>query len=136
MRRKIFSVTLRANNLSREGPLFNTFIPYAAHSPFHTWIFPKPHGACYGCITDEEIKGLAGILKDVLLHIYVGLENPDFNYIIRSLSTTESDSKYFHWYVSVIPKIIQTAGFELGTGMYINTALPKESARFLREVKI
>jgi UDPglucose--hexose-1-phosphate uridylyltransferase len=119
-----------------ENESFVAFIPYAAHSPFHTWIFPKRHGACYGCITDAEITGLAGILKDVLLRVYVGLENPDFNYVVRSLSTTESDSKYFHWYISVIPRITQSAGFELGTGMYINTALPEESARFLREVKV
>jgi UDPglucose--hexose-1-phosphate uridylyltransferase len=119
-----------------ENESFIAFIPYAAHSPFHTWIFPKRHGACYGCITDEEITGLASILKDVLLRIYVGLENPDFNYVVRSLSTTESDSKYFHWYISVIPRITQSAGFELGTGMYINTALPEESARFIREVKL
>ena len=65
-----------------------------------------------------------------------GLENPDFNYVVRSLSTTESDSKYFHWYISVLPRITQTAGFELGTGMYINTALPEESARFLRGVSL
>jgi UDPglucose--hexose-1-phosphate uridylyltransferase len=38
--------------------------------------------------------------------------------------------------MSVIPRITQTAGFELGTGMYINKVLPEESARFLREVKI
>ncbi|HVN94853.1 MAG TPA: galactose-1-phosphate uridylyltransferase [Syntrophorhabdaceae bacterium] len=117
-----------------ENASFVAFIPYAAHSPFHTWIFPKRHCACYGCISEDEIKGLAGILRDVLRRMYVGLDNPDFNYVIRSLSTRESDSKYFHWYISVIPRITQTAGFELGTGMYINTALPEESARFLRDV--
>ena len=95
---------------------------------------PSGHEHMIRKVIHEEIKGLAVTLKDVLLRMHVGLENPDFNYVVRSLSTTESDSKYFHWYISVIPRITQTAGFELGTGMYINTALPEESARFLREV--
>lgn len=119
-----------------ENESFVAFVPYAALSPFRVWIFPKRHSACFGHITDRELMDLAGILKDVLLRLYVGLENPDFNYVIRSLSTLGADAKYFHWYMSVIPRITQTAGFELGTGMYINTVLPEESARFLREVKV
>jgi UDPglucose--hexose-1-phosphate uridylyltransferase len=119
-----------------ENESFVAFVPYAALSPFRVWIFPKRHSACFGHITDAELTRLARTLKDVLLRLYIGLENPDFNYVIRSLSPLGSDAKYFHWYMSVIPRITQTAGFELGTGMYINTALPEESARFLREVKI
>jgi UDPglucose--hexose-1-phosphate uridylyltransferase len=119
-----------------ENESFIAFVPYAALSPFHIWIFPKRHSACYGHITEIELVRLAGILKDILLRLYIGLENPDFNYVVRSLSTQGADAKYFHWYISVVPRITQNAGFELGTGMYINTALPEDSARFLREVKI
>ena len=110
------------------------FVPYAALSPFHLWIFPKAHNACFGLITDKELSDLAFILKDALLRLYVGLENPDFNYAIRSLSPRGSDSRYFHWYVAVVPRVSQAAGFELGTGMFINTALPEKSAEFLRNV--
>jgi UDPglucose--hexose-1-phosphate uridylyltransferase len=119
-----------------ENESFVAFVPYAALTPFHTWIFPKWHSACFGQTTDMEMAKLAEILKDILLRLYIGLENPDFNYVLRSLSSQGADSKYFHWYISVVPRITQTAGFELGTGMYINTALPEESARFLREVQI
>jgi UDPglucose--hexose-1-phosphate uridylyltransferase len=87
-------------------------------------------------MVEIELVRLASILKDILLRLYIGLENPDFNYVVRSLSTQEANAKYFHWYISVVPRITQNAGFELGTGMYINTALPEDSARFLREVKI
>ena len=119
-----------------ENESFVAFVPYAALSPFRVWIFPKRHSACYGHVTATELAELAKILKEVLLRLYSGLENPDFNYVIRSLSPLGADAKYFHWYMSVIPRITQTAGFELGTGMYINTVLPEESARFLRAVKI
>ena len=119
-----------------ENNSFISFVPYAAHSPFHVWIFPKRHCACFGEITDSELSDLAVMLKDSLLRFYIGLDNQDFNYMIRSLSPRGADSKYFHWYIAIIPRVSQTAGFELGTGMNINTALPEESAKFLRGVKL
>ena len=76
------------------------------------------------------------MLKDILLRLYVGLDNPDFNYMIRCLSPEGAGNRFFHWYVAVIPRVAQMAGFEMGTGMFINTALPEESARFLRDVKL
>jgi UDPglucose--hexose-1-phosphate uridylyltransferase len=72
----------------------------------------------------------------VLAKLYHGLGNPDFNYCIRSVPTDDGQTEYFHWYLSIIPKVMQSAGLELGSGIFVNTALPEDSARFLREVKI
>lgn len=119
-----------------ENDSFVAFIPYAAASPFHLWIFPKTHRTCFGEIDDREISDLAALLKDILLRLYIGLDNPDFNYMIRCLSPAEAGSKFFHWYIALIPRVTQMAGFEMGTGMFINTALPEESAKFLRELKL
>ncbi|MCX8110280.1 MAG: galactose-1-phosphate uridylyltransferase [Syntrophorhabdaceae bacterium] len=117
-----------------ENESFVAFVPYAALSPFHIWIFPRRHDACFANADDKQLLGLSYILKDVLSRLYRGLDNPDFNYMVRSLSPRGADSKYFHWYIAIVPRVSQAAGFELGTGMFINTALPEESARFLREV--
>jgi UDPglucose--hexose-1-phosphate uridylyltransferase len=119
-----------------ENESFVAFVPYAATSPFHTWIFPKRHCACFGETTQKEMAGLAQILKRRTARLYVGLDDPDFNYVLRSLSASGAETKYFHWYISVVPRITQAAGFELGTGMFINTAMPEESARYLREVTV
>jgi UDPglucose--hexose-1-phosphate uridylyltransferase len=114
---------------------FVAFIPYAALSPFHTWIFPKKHAASFGDIPDEQIEDLAVSLKIILSKLYYGLENPDFNYVIRSESLLESGSEYFHWYLSIIPRLAQVSGFELGSGMYTNASIPEEVAEFLRQAK-
>ncbi|MBI5874438.1 MAG: galactose-1-phosphate uridylyltransferase [Deltaproteobacteria bacterium] len=114
---------------------FLAFVPYAALSPFHTWIFPKRHSASFGNITEAEIKDLALSLKNILSKLYHGLTNPDYNFVIRSNKPKDCDLEYFHWYVSIIPRVSKAAGFELGSGMYINTSLPEESAGFLRKVK-
>ena len=115
---------------------FVSFIPYAAFSPFHTWIFPKRHDSSFGNINEGEIYDLALNLQTVLGKIYYGLHDPDYNYVIRSIAVNDGKVKYFHWYISLIPKVGQIAGFELGSGMHINTALPEESAKFLRELDI
>jgi UDPglucose--hexose-1-phosphate uridylyltransferase len=113
---------------------FVAFVPYAALSPFHTWIFPRRHTCSFDEITDAEIDDLGRNLRAVLAKLYVGLNNPDFNYSIRSIPTRDVRSEYFHWYVSIIPRVSKTAGFELGSGMFINTTVPEESAEFLRAI--
>ena len=119
-----------------ESKHFVAFIPYAALSPFHIWIFPRRHSSSFDEITNGEINDLARTLKVVLAKLYYGLQNPDYNYTIRSIPTSDKYAKYFHWYIAVIPRIFLSAGFELGSGMYINTALPEESAEFLRSVAV
>jgi UDPglucose--hexose-1-phosphate uridylyltransferase len=44
--------------------------------------------------------------------------------------------KYFHWYLSVIPRLTRVAGFELGSGMFINTVVSETAAQFLGSVKV
>ncbi|MEF9438078.1 MAG: HIT domain-containing protein [Candidatus Mariimomonas ferrooxydans] len=114
---------------------FITCIPYAAMSPFHTWIFPKRHAATFSTITDAEVLDLALNLKTVLAKIYFGLNNPDFNYVIRSNRPKDAGSEHSHWYLSIMPRITTPAGFEVGSGMFINAVLPEESAKFLGSLK-
>jgi UDPglucose--hexose-1-phosphate uridylyltransferase len=111
---------------------FVSFIPFAAISPFHTWIFPRRHMSSFREIQDEEISDLAVHMKTLLSKLYIGLGDPDYNYSIRSVPLDVDKTKYFHWYIGLIPRVTKTAGFELGSGMFINTALPEESAAFLR----
>ena len=112
---------------------FAAFVPYAAFSPFHIWVLPRRHGPTFLDQSIPELRSLAAIMRSVFAKIYNGLRDPDYNYIIRSAPNRDSTSAYLHWYVSIVPRVTKAAGFELGSGMYINPALPEESARFLRE---
>lgn len=115
-----------------ESAHFSAFVPYAAYSPFHLWIIPRRHASSFLDITPDELHDLSRILRDLLRRIYIGLNDPDYNYVIRSAPEHELEAKYVHWYLSIIPRVTRSAGFELSTGMFINTALPEESAHFLR----
>jgi UDPglucose--hexose-1-phosphate uridylyltransferase len=117
-----------------ESNCFTAFVPYAAYSPFHIWIVPRRHRASFLDAAPDEVADLAHVLRTSLRKIYFGLNDPDYNYVIRSSPERDRYAEHLHWYLAVVPRVAHTAGFELGSGMYINTALPEESARFLREV--
>lgn len=116
-----------------ENADFIAFIPYAALSQYHLWIFPKAHVPCFSEQQLESIPALAEILRTVLAKLRGLLDNPPFNLVMRSLGPHDSGSPHFHWYISIVPRVTHTAGFELGTGMYINPSQPEHSAQALRE---
>lgn len=115
---------------------FGAFVLYAASSPFHTWIIPRRHRASFQNAEPEELTALAEILRDVLRRLYFGLRDPDYNLIIRSSPVKEPENGYFHWYVTLVPRLSRSAGFELGSGVWINPSLPEACAEFLRAVEI
>jgi UDPglucose--hexose-1-phosphate uridylyltransferase len=109
---------------------------FASATPFATYIFPLRHMASFGDIGTREVTDLARVLRTFLAKLYVGLGNPALNYTIRSAPADYSAARHFHWYMSVIPRLTRTAGFELGSGMFINTVLPETAAEFLRNVAV
>ena len=117
-----------------ENKHFVAFIPYAAYSPFHTWIIPRRHEPSFLNTDDEQLTALGDILHKVLRKLYIGLRDPDFNYVVRTAPLHDAGDDYMHWYVTIVPRVTHSAGFELGSGMFINTTLPEESAKFLRDV--
>jgi UDPglucose--hexose-1-phosphate uridylyltransferase len=119
-----------------ETEKFASFVPYAAAAPFLVWIFPKVHMASFGDMDDSETKDLALNLKTVLGKLYRALANPDFNYTIRSAPIRDKNSDYFHWFMNIVPRISEPAGFELGSGIFINVSLPEECAEFLRKTDV
>lgn len=113
---------------------FVVFVPYAAYSPFSMWVYPKRHASSFCDVTETELKELASVLRTSLRKLYFGLNDPDYNYIIRSAPKGYKNSAFFHWYLTIVPRLTRTAGFELGSGMYINPSIPEENAAYLRGI--
>jgi UDPglucose--hexose-1-phosphate uridylyltransferase len=116
-----------------ENEKFVAFHPFASQSPFETWIIPKKHNACFGNITEDEVKSMAFILQKILRKIHDKLNDPDYNLIIRTAPIKDAQEDYYHWYIQILPRLTTPAGFELGSGVYINTSLPEETAKFMRK---
>jgi UDPglucose--hexose-1-phosphate uridylyltransferase len=119
-----------------ENDHFAAFLPYASHVPFETWILPKRHHSSFGTADTAVLRPLAAILKTVLLKLHIGLENPDFNMTIDTVPRGDEDKEYFLWHIQIFPRLTTPAGFELGSGMSINTVLPEDAADFLRSVEV
>ena len=117
-------------------PHFLALELFASPAPFSTHIYPRRHMASFGDISATELADLAFVLKTMLGKLYHGLNNPDFNFTIRTAPAELIGVKYFHWYLSIIPRLTRVAGFELGSGMFINTVLPESAAEFLRNIKV
>lgn len=116
-----------------ETDLFVVFHPFASRVPFETWIAPKYQEASFGKVKQENLSELADVLRKTLKGIDTALGDPDFNYIIHSAPTEDETKNYFLWHIQILPRLTTIAGFELGSGMFINTMLPEDCAQFLRD---
>jgi len=117
-----------------ENDDFIVFEPFASRFPFETWVLPKRHDSCFEDASKHELVNLTRIMKVTLEKLRLVLENPPYNWLIHNSPLKESHSPHFHWHIEVIPKLVRVAGFEWGTGFYINPTAPEEAAKFLREV--
>jgi UDPglucose--hexose-1-phosphate uridylyltransferase len=110
--------------------------PFAPRFAFETWLLPKRHGARYETAARHEYESLARLLKAVLQRLDRALESPPFNLIVHTSPFSEEVAELYHWHIEILPKLTRVAGFEWGTGFYINPTPPEEAAKVLRAVKL
>jgi UDPglucose--hexose-1-phosphate uridylyltransferase len=110
--------------------------PFAPRFPFEMWIIPKTHQCSFEESQKREFEQLAPLLKDMLARLDRVLDFPAYNYIVHTSPIGESAEDYYHWHMEIMPKLTKVAGFEWGTGFYINPTPPEESAKFLREAAL
>jgi UDPglucose--hexose-1-phosphate uridylyltransferase len=110
--------------------------PFAPRFPFEMWILPKAHQSAFEESQKFEFEKLAAMLKDMLARLDRVLDYPPYNYILHSSPLPGASNDYFHWHLEVMPKLTKVAGFEWGTGFYINPTPPEESAKFLHEAAV
>lgn len=112
---------------------FVAFEPWAAGSPYETWIAPTFHQGSFGDLADEKVGDLAEILIRTLSAIRRACGDPDFNLVMYSAPTNVGhQDRVFHWHLKLVPKLTTPAGFEMGSAMSINTLPPEDAAARLR----
>lgn len=112
-------------NIVSENTLFTTFCPDFSQWPYEAWIVPKRSGETFSSATDEELKHLSEILKVLLAKLLKKFPDLNYNYYIYPSSD---------WYLRIMPRLSTRAGFELGTGLSVNTIDPIEAAEELRKI--
>lgn len=110
--------------------------PYAPRCPFETWLLPRRHASQYEEAARHEYESLARMLKAVLMRMNRALESPAYNLVLHSAPFSEDTNEFYHWHLELMPKLTRVAGFEWGTGFYINPTSPEEATRVLRAVRV
>jgi len=111
---------------------FVAFVPFAAEVPYETWLLPREHEPEFGRLGDEDRKELAEGLHGVLGRLRTCLDDPDYNFFVRTALDYESDHPHLHWSLRLQPRTTVQAGYELGTGQRINPSIPERDAAALR----
>jgi len=108
----------------KETNHFVIFCPKTSQWPDEVWIAPKERGNLFSSIRDNQISDLAFTLSRLvqIFDLRHGMEFP-FNFYIYPGGD---------WYVRIIPRVKILGGFELGTGIYVNTQDPKETIEFIK----
>jgi UDPglucose--hexose-1-phosphate uridylyltransferase len=119
-----------------DTPHFTAFCPYASRFPFETWILPKAHSSHFENIPKPGVDDLGSVLRQVLNKLEVGLDSPAYNYIIHTAPFDHQELPHYHWHIEIIPRLTKVAGFEWGSGFYINPVPPEDAAAFLRETEV
>ena len=115
---------------------FTAFCPYASRFPFETWIIPKQHSSHFENIPKPAVDDLGTVLRQVLNKLELALDCPPYNYIVHTAPFDHQELPHYHWHIEIIPRLTKVAGFEWGSGFYINPVTPEEAAAFLREVEV
>ena len=121
--------------LVEENDHFAAIMPFAPRFPFETWILPKRHMSHYEFMPDELLPHFAAILKGVAGRLERVLNRPPYNYVVHSAPfDLQQNVEYYHWHIEIIPRLTNVAGFEWGTGFYINPVPPEDASQFMREI--
>jgi len=120
--------------------------PYAACFPFELRLYPKRHSHDFALMSDGNLAELAVAMKDMLCRLKAVLKDPPYNFILHTAPPTQqrlgkpdywgSIEYDYHWHIELVPRLTQIAGFEWGTGFFINPTSPEDAAVFLREAEI
>ncbi|MBI4313843.1 MAG: DUF4921 family protein [Candidatus Omnitrophica bacterium] len=122
---------------------FVAIAPFASRFPFELWILPRRHSSDFTQMRPEEPAALAHLLKMTLMKLRLALKDPPYNFILHTApfrrerpGAWNTLSEDFHWHIEIMPRLTRVAGFEWGSGFYINPTPPEEAARFLREIEV
>lgn len=117
---------------------FVSIVPFAATFPFEIWVIPLDHSPHFHELDADKAVDLGGLLKLMLRKMSLQLNNPPFNFMVQTSPLRDSASQlsYSHWFLQIVPQLGVAAGFEIGTGCYINPVFPEDAAKVLREVKV
>ncbi|MBS3788397.1 galactose-1-phosphate uridylyltransferase, partial [Candidatus Bipolaricaulota bacterium] len=122
--------------LEKDG--FVAFVPFGARYPYETHLYPRKHQSSFTEIGDYEIRQMAEALKLTLSAMrekFISFFPYNFSIHTGPAGDSRNQEDFeekFHWHLEIIPRLTTPAGFERGSGNFINIVSPEKAARELR----
>ncbi len=139
--RSIFEDMLKQELQAKKRVVFETehfvaFCPFASRVPFETWVLPKRQSSHYETIPKPDLEDLGRVMKRILGKLEQALDDPPYNYMIHTAPFDVEELPHFRWHIEILPRLTRVAGFEWGSGFYINPVTPEDAADFLRTMDV
>jgi len=119
-----------------ENDKFVTLAPFAPRTPFEMWIMPRRHHSSYINQDDASLSALTEIFSESLRRLDACIPGVPYNFVLHTQPLRSQPLDHFHWHFEIVPKLTSIAGFEWGTGFYINPMPPEDTCRYLREIEL
>jgi UDPglucose--hexose-1-phosphate uridylyltransferase len=100
------------------------------------WVIPRYHNSSYIEQDDASLIALAEIFSETLRRLDACIPHAPYNFVLHTQPLRSGPLEHYHWHFEIVPKLTSIAGFEWGTGFYINPMPPEETCRFLREITL
>jgi UDPglucose--hexose-1-phosphate uridylyltransferase len=110
---------------------FLAFCPFASRFAYEMWVVPREHSPRFE--ENELLPELAGLLRAAIVKLEATVKSSAYNYIVHTAPFDTPGTNHYHWHIEILPRLSNLAGFELGTGCFINTVSPERAAAALRD---
>lgn len=121
------------------GEKFIAIKPFASRYEWEVHILPLQHQADFLHVNDEDFADLAKVMQRTMARLDSVLGGVQYNYFLHSLphdTDCEDCHSSYHWHLEICPRTSIPTGFELGSGLYVNTVSPEEAAEQLRNAEL
>lgn len=112
----------KPHNIALKGKSLVAFCPDFSVWPYETWIQPYPRGKHFGQVDKPQLMELAKMTQQILQSLSAASPDLPYNFYIYPGED---------WYLRIMGRSLIKAGFELGSGIQVNTVVPTEVVKIL-----
>ncbi|NWG88111.1 MAG: DUF4921 family protein [Hydrogenophilaceae bacterium] len=117
------------------GQHFIAVKPFASRYEWEVHILPLKHESDFLNVSDEQLADFARVMRRTMARLDAVIGGAQYNYFLHSVphdAQREQHAASYHWHLEICPRTSIPTGFELGSGLFVNTMSPEAAAERLR----
>jgi len=111
------------------------FCSFASRWPYQVWIAPQKASSSLQDCSQEDVQKLARLVRDMVDRLERLHDFPAYNVLFHLADNQREHTEHYQWYVEIVPRLTRFAGYELGTGFWINHVPPIEAVKQIRGIQ-